>query len=551
MPARQRTPTRVAALPTGRTVTTRLRLAPGEEDLLQALGEHLAILRNRDLATAVQGVPANTRSKALTGTAHSRYLGTLVKDNDHLMRLVRDGLYRHRRELHQAIRVLERRTVAPTWDSCCRTTKRRQACDKCRHGYSTRSERAMKCRRLDTLKGRLAGVESRITAREWRPLPGGRQLLRSRHHLREAGLTLGEWRTKWVESRFWLGAEGNKGVRGGNPCFVFEPNGRLTLSVPPEVASQLGVSNRVTLSHPVIYKHGGLELSQRVAARVATRFDIEKKTTKGQVRWYLRASWRLPARPHPQREEAVTGGVLGVDLNADHLAVHRLSPCGNPMGAPERVELPLRTSEGKALRSSTRDARVREAITELLALAKESSVQAVVVEDLGFSAAEKSREKYGRNKAFRHTISGFPTTAFKSRLVSMAGRQGVAVVVVDPRYTSVVGGRDWYPYLSRKSKLVTRHDGAAVAIGRRGLLLPLGRKSHQVRSTTSQRREASITDAVADTRTPEMGRGILTAMEKESTVRHPHHMVADLVDGRSPSSFRSIGVTGTLHSPTS
>jgi IS605 OrfB family transposase len=58
---------------------------------------------------------------------------------------------------------------------------------------------------------------------------------------------------------------------------------------------------------------------------------------------------------------------------------------------------------------------------------------AVVVEELGFEQG-KTREKHERSKTFRALISGFPTAAFRTRLVAMAYRQGVTVIAVDPRY---------------------------------------------------------------------------------------------------------------------
>lgn len=175
--------------PAGRAVRTRLRVTPEEAALLEAVGAHLTRLRVADLRDAGAGVPANDRAKALGGRAHSRYLGTLVRDNDALVRLVKDGLYRHRNELRDAIRTLERRVAAPTWDSCCGVNKRRDTCATCRDGYPARAERAMKCRRLDQRRARLAEVERRIAEQDWRLLPGGRRLATTRHHLADAELT--------------------------------------------------------------------------------------------------------------------------------------------------------------------------------------------------------------------------------------------------------------------------------------------------------------------------------------------------------------------------
>jgi IS605 OrfB family transposase len=164
------------------------------------------------------------------------------------------------------------------------------------------------------------------------------------------------------------------------------------------------------------------------------------------------------------------GGLVGVDLNADHLAAARLDEAGNPAGRPVRIPLEL-----DGLPASTRDARLREAITALLRFAQSTGARAVAVEELGFTE-ETSREKHGRNKPFRRLLSGFPTLSFRTRLAAMAATAGLTVIAVDPRYTSRIGGRDWQRILAggptatpATQTSVTRHQGAAVAIGRRAL----------------------------------------------------------------------------------
>jgi IS605 OrfB family transposase len=507
-------------------VRTRLRLEPAEEQLLQAVGEHLTRVRMADLRAAAAGAPRNDRVKAMTAATgiQSRYAGTIGKDNDALVRLVKDGLYRRRADLRAAIRTLEHRTQAASRDTCCPGRRTAHACAICRDGYATRVERAMKCRRLDVLRARLVRVEAGIAARDWRLMPGDRRLAGTRHHLDDAELTVEQGKSAWSESRFFLASVGNAGSVGGNPCLSLDADGYLTVSVPPEVAEAFGVGTRVRLTHPVRFTHRGGELADRVATRQATRIDIEPTTVRGARRWYVRASWSHDPAPAQPLEAARAGGVIGVDLNADHLAVAVLDAHGNPVGAPHRIELAL-----TALPASTRDARIREAITELLTYTRAHGLAAILVEELGFDTAEKSREKHGRRKLFRALISGFPTTAFRSRLVSMAATAGIAVISVDPRYTSVVGGRDWTPALHRPHRPATRHSGAAVAIGRRGQGLPLRahrttRKAAAARPVPHQRVEDAPTRAGTGTRAPASTQAAL------STAGHP-----GAAPGRTPS----------------
>jgi IS605 OrfB family transposase len=100
----------------------------------------------------------------------------------------------------------------------------------------------------------------------------------------------------------------------------------------------------------------------------------------------------------------------------------------------------------------------------------------IAVEDLDF-AAEKTREKHGRKKRFRNLISGLPVGRLRARLASMAAELGIPVIAVDPAYTSRWGARHWQKPLTSKNRKATRHDAAAVVIGRRALGHPVRRRT--------------------------------------------------------------------------
>ena len=76
--------------------------------------------------------------------------------------------------------------------------------------------------------------------------------------------------------------------------------------------------------------------ADRVAARRAVRYDIsyDPERTAG--------IWTPPgasATEPPELEELRAGRVLGVDLNADHLACCVLDASGNPVGDPTSIEV--------------------------------------------------------------------------------------------------------------------------------------------------------------------------------------------------------------------
>jgi hypothetical protein len=78
-----------------------------------------------------------------------------------------------------------------------------------------------------------------------------------------------------------------------------------------------------------------------------------------------------------------------------------------------------------------------------------------------------SRGKRGR--AFRGAISGIPTGKFRDRLVQMAANAGLAVIVIDPAYTSRWAAEHWLQPLREHHPKTTGHHAAALVIGRRGL----------------------------------------------------------------------------------
>jgi IS605 OrfB family transposase len=164
--------------------------------------------------------------------------------------------------------------------------------------------------------------------------------------------------------------------------------------------------------------------------------------------------------------------VLAVDLNAGHLAAQFIDPSGNPGGKPLTIGLDL-----TGLPATTRDARIREAVSRLLRLARTSGCAAIAIENFNFAdARQHGRDHADRRPArgaagrrFRRLVAGIPTGRFRDRLAQMAASTGIAVVAVDPAYTSIWGARHWLAALKQTSPNATGHHAAALVIGRRAL----------------------------------------------------------------------------------
>ena len=125
------------------------------------------------------------------------------------------------------------------------------------------------------------------------------------------------------------------------------------------------------------------------AASGAVRYDISQDPASG--RWYLDASWKTPRAPAPSLEELQRHPVVALDVNAGHLAVAVVAADGNVLGIPATIGLDL-----AGLPAATRDARLRAAITSIIATARQHGARAIVIEDLDFAQARaEGRERAG------------------------------------------------------------------------------------------------------------------------------------------------------------
>jgi len=432
------------------------------------------------------------RKQAVTGVASSRWAGAITRAVEDQHQFGMRGLAAHVADLRTAVRVLEARCalrpgeLAPT-DADDTGGRRRSR----RRGYRNRAERFAKTRRQSVLRSRLNTAERALAAGRPSMVVGGKRLWRTRNHLDGAQMTEQQWRDRWDAQRMFVTADGETGKAGGNETIRIDEAGQLRIKTPAALAAQLGT--HLTIAAPVRFHHGGDGWAARVAARRAVRYDISYDPDR--ERWYVDASWTTSPHRVPEIDDLRAGRVVGVDLNADHLAACVLDACGNPVGEPVTIAV-----ETAGLKASRRDGRVRAAISTLLNLVYQQNCSAIVVENLDFADARATgRETLGRGKRgkrLRRTIAGIPTGTFRTRLTGMAARHGIAIIGVDPAYTSRWGAQHWRKPLQQQTSdpaAVTVHHGAAAAIGRRGLGLAIRRRPAGPR--TRQRTSASTPPA--------------------------------------------------------
>jgi hypothetical protein len=385
--------------------------------------------------------------------------GAITRTSEDQVRLAGRNLAREQVSLRARIGRIEARLAVPAGGREGRV-----------RGYATQAERHAKRQRLQHLRPRLARVEAQLAAGRVRVCRGGRRLARARHHLAAAGLTQEQWRDRWDAARLFLTADGEADKVLGNETIRWHPGERwLEIRLPGPLRHLANRPHgRYRLSCPVEFSYRGGEAAAQ-AESGAIRYDITFDPGRG--RWYLDASWTVPPAPAPSLAELRRVPVLAVDLNHGLLAGWVITPDGNPQGPPVTVPLAL-----AGLPASRRDGRLRAAVSELIRLAHAHGCQAIAVEDLDFAAARaEGRERHGnrpsrgkRGRAFRRVVAGIPTARFRDRLTQMASNKGLAVVAVDPAYSSRWGAEHWLAPLREQNTItITGHHAAAVVIGRR------------------------------------------------------------------------------------
>lgn len=327
----------VVAAPSGARIRTRLRLSAGDEAVLREVGAQLGRLAGQDLAVRCRlGAGDDQRAerkRALTPASSSRWAGAITRTSNDQRQRAFKNLQDERAALCRACRTIRARLAMPVGERRGRV-----------RGYASQAERFQKQRRLQQLEARLAEAEVRLAAGRVSVCRGGRRLAKLRHAFDrdDVARTEAEWRARWEAARLFVTADGEADKRWGNETVRVHPDeGWLELRLPTPLAhlsNTVGRAPTYRLSCPVGFAYRAAEWTAQVASG-AVAYTIWLDAERD--RWYLDASWRLPARRVPSLEELRQHRSLGVDLNVGHLAGWVLNPAGNPLGPPHTIPLDL------------------------------------------------------------------------------------------------------------------------------------------------------------------------------------------------------------------
>lgn len=325
-----------------------------------------------------------------------------------------------------------------------------------------------KKRRLSTLQARLACMQADHATGRVRLCFGSRKLFRAQFDLQSneyAGHE--EWLSDWQASRanqfFVLGSQDE--TAGNQTCQAsVAGDGSLSLQLRlPDALDAQGKYLHLT-SVRFAYGHEAIVSALSASQRITTQTKAGKPTIKrigtalsyrfvrDDKGWRVFVSCQAPAVVTATQSAF---GSIGVDINADHLAVSETDRSGNLVQA-RRIELPLygkTTDQAKAL--------IGDAVVSIAAQAKDCG-KPIVIEILNFTKKKAELEAVEPKQA--RMLSSFACNRVASGLKAAAFRAGVEVIEVNPAYTSVIGAVN-----HAQIKGISVHMGAALAIARRGL----------------------------------------------------------------------------------
>ena len=317
----------------------------------------------------------------------------------------------------------------------------------------TRFKLHHKKRRLNKLRQRQEAREADATSNTIRLCFGSKKLFRAQFDLAANGYaSYLDWKTDWASARsrqfYVLGSKDESaGCQSCQLAFAGPGSGTLALRLPHSLVEKDGPTH---VELPLRISRGAGALTAALEARKAISYRFVRDN-KG---WRVFITTDAIAKPINTRSAL---GAIGVDLNADHLAVAETDRFGNPIRA---CNIPMVTH---GLSTDQADAVIGDAIKALMAFC-EGTGKPLVIEKLDFSKKKASLEKTEPRQARR--LSSLQYNRAKQVLLSRAFDQGMEVKEINPAYTSVIG---LWKFAGRYR--LTGHQAAALAIARRGLKL--------------------------------------------------------------------------------
>jgi len=316
---------------------------------------------------------------------------------------------------------------------------------------------------LNRLKKKLKGLEEASKNGKVPICFGSNKLFHEQFHLENK--THQEWKKDWIAKRnnqfFSLGSKDE--TAGNQSCVLTlkESKFSLRLRLPNCLEKQFG---KHLLIEDISFNYGKEKITEVVTAE--KKRAMTYRFLKDQKSWRLFVTFEEQAKPIISKKEL---GMIGVDINANHLAVTQIDRYGNKLQS-KNVNLNL---YGKTKQQAK--AIIGDAVKEVVLLAKEKQVP-LVLEDLNFDKKKQTLKDKDAKQA--RMLSSFSYGKIIENFGSKAFKEGIEIIEVSPAYTSMLGAIKY-----KKNYGLSTHAAAALCIARRGMghfeKLPFG-KNRQI-----------------------------------------------------------------------
>lgn len=418
-----------------RTYETRSHVEPTIDEALHASALHFAYVQHRLFADIASGKePHQLKNNYLI-----RYQITARQFNA-LKSLVEgkiDSIKKRRATL-----IIEKKERIDSLEKKIKKLKKRKADPKLIH---------LKKRRLDKLQKEHHHLKADQATSTIRLCFGSKKLFHAQFALEANNYAHhDDWLKDWKKARsrelFFLGSKDE--TSGNQSCTAtIEKDQTISLRIrlPDALKQQYG---KYIIIKNLTFNYGGehiLTALQTKGQAISWRMVHDKKG------WRIFASLNIQPTPHTSNKNL---GAIGLDINADHLAIVETDHFGNPT---LKQTIPIHLN-GK----NTHQARaiIGDAAAQAIAYA-EKKHKPLVVEDLDFQKKKTTlREEHTKTNARK--LSSFSYQTIITHLKSNACKKGVLVAQVNPAYTSLIGRTKF-----AKRYGLTIHQAAALTIGRR------------------------------------------------------------------------------------
>lgn len=325
-----------------------------------------------------------------------------------------------------------------------------------------------KKRRMAMMQRRLVGMKADHAGGAVRLCFGSKKLFHAQFDLAANGYAdHAVWKREWDEARasqfFVLGSQDETAGNQSCQASVAE-DGSLSLQV--RLPNSLAKHGRHAIVRDVRFAYGhdaivaALASSKRIHCQTKAGEPTVKRVGTALSYRFVKddTGWRVFVSVEARSVEATSRkehGAVGVNINADHLAVSETDRFGNLIDT-RRIDLVTyrkTTDQAKAL--------IGDAAVRIVAQARASG-KLVVMEALNFQKKKAALEAVKSKQA--RLLSSFSCNKIATSVKAAAFRAGVEVIEVNPAYTSVIGAINF-----AQVKGISVHQGAAYAIARRGL----------------------------------------------------------------------------------